>query len=106
MALKINTPVKFDNGVSSTETFVFLNIYLVTQGNEIAINYYLNQAAWKNKLSPMIPADVNLQTGLSLSISKDVFWGNLSEKVHLVVKQMIEKITGENTVEIIEDPLA
>lgn len=103
MALRINAQIETDTGFTTNRSLVFLDIFLPKGGQWVNLTYFESRSAFRNGKNSITP--VNLPEQITLNIPTNVFWrNNLANAIHLACKAEIEKITGKDTVEIIQDP--
>lgn len=103
MALKINTTIETQEGFTTDKAIVFLDIFLVQGPQYVNMMYFASLEAFQSGKPPITPA--NIATQVFFKMPANVFWGDqLATDIHDICKAEIEKVTGPNTVSIIEDP--
>jgi len=105
MALKINTTIETQEGFTTDKAIVFLDIFLVQGPQYVNMMYFSSLEAFQSGKPPITPA--NIATQVFFKMAPATFWGDqLATDIHDICKAEIEKVTGPNTVAIIEDPAA
>lgn len=103
MAIRINAELETESGFKTDKALAFLDIMLPVGGQWVNLRYYESPASFKAKKESITFPE--LPSVISFEIATNVFWGNnLAMAIHNGVKNEIEKITGPNTVTIIQDP--
>jgi len=105
MALLINKEIEFTSGLKADKVLVFVDIHLPKGSQWVNLQYYASKQDFINGRDQVVPLDDEIPTGISFEIPTNVFWGpNLAMVIHKAIKDRIEFLTGENTVQIIQDP--
>lgn len=102
MAIQINTTITTDEGFEVQNAFGYLNIFILApQSNWVNLSYFKSEQDWIDGKAPL---NVNtLPNQVQTELTTAEFWGDsLALIIHEKCVVKIEKITGENTVTIIQ----
>jgi hypothetical protein len=99
MALKINADVVTSDGFT-VQPFAFLDIQLYQPFSRALITYYKDEAAYAAGNSPV---NVTLPTLAEVELTAEDFFGTeLAMLFHNKAIEMIEEVTGKDTVEVVQ----
>jgi hypothetical protein len=99
MALKINADVVTSDGFT-VQPFAFLDIQLYKPFSRALITYYKDQASYEAGNSPV---NVTLPTLAEVELTAEDFFGTeLAMLFHNKAIEMIEEVTGKDTVEVVQ----
>lgn len=103
MALIINSKLTTSEGFETSQSLVFVEFLFSKHATMAGLAYYVSKSDFKEGKNNFTPNE--LPDKFDLKIPKNVFWGdNLIAQIHNYLKTEIEKVTGANTVTIIQDP--
>jgi len=99
MALKINADVVTGDGFT-VQPFAFLDIQLYKPFSRALVTYYKDEAAYAAGNSPV---NVTLPTLVEVELTSGDFFGpDLAMLFHNKAIEMIEEVTGKDTVEVVQ----
>lgn len=108
MALIINYSIKTREGFSTDQSLAFVDLHF-TQSPYVQLHLYRTKQDFIDAANEFQQMDIPTQWDLSGVLTRDLMWGlnnapQLITKIHAELKKEIEKITGKNTVQVIQDP--